>query len=67
MEGASAGYCTASGAVETLVGQCLDRGDEGGCRSDPVIAVWPNFQSLQTNTQQDKHHENSLHKIVCQY
>lgn len=66
MEGASAGYCTVSDAVETWVGRCPDRGHGGRCRWDPVIAVWPNFQLLQNNKEHNKCHENCLYVItVC--
>lgn len=45
-EGISAGCWTASGAVETSVGQFPDRGAGGRCCSGPVTAVWPGFQLL---------------------
>lgn len=43
-EGISDSYWTVSGAVETSVGRCLDRGTGGRCCSDPVTVVWPGFQ-----------------------
>lgn len=43
-EGISAGYWTVSGAVETSVGQSLDRGTGGRYCSGPTTAVWPGFQ-----------------------